>query len=209
MPSWLNGSKSSSRTVVCTRMKKIKPGSALNKSSHRATRAWASLYQLVAQQPLFNGLSPGQLEVLASLAMEMRFMPGEYIFRRQDPANRFYMILEGKVELELASPRNGVKSVQIAGPGDYLGWSWLFEPYSFSASAKIIEPTRSIFFYGTMLRQDCEDDHDLGYELVKRVAGAALKRAMAFQQNIQERAGETPGPFLATNRNETAESVSA
>lgn len=168
---------------------------------------FSDLYQLIVQQPLFKGLSPGQFEVLTGLAMEVRFTPGEYIFRRQDPANRFYVILEGKVELELTSPGYGTKSVQTAGPGDYLGSAWLFEPYSFQASAKVIEQTRSIFFYGTKLREYCEDNHDLGYEIIKRIAGAALKRLVAFQQDtpgcVQPRGA--PGSFLTSNRNDIAE----
>jgi CRP/FNR family cyclic AMP-dependent transcriptional regulator len=187
---WLNGSKSASRTVFCACMKKTKPKSEskakANKTSSRPARAgpFSDLYQLIVQQPLFKGLSPSQFELLTGLAMEIHFTPGEYIFRRQDPANRFYVILEGKVELELTSSRHGTKSLLTAGPGDYVGSAWLFEPYSFHVSAKVIEPTRSIFFYGTKLREHCEDNHDLGYEIMKRVAGAALKRLIAFQQDI-------------------------
>ena len=168
-------------------------------------RVSSNLHQLIARQPLFKGLKPQQLEVLAGLAMEMQFAPGEYLFRRQDPANRFYIILEGKVEIELALSQEDLRPFQIAGPGDYLGWTWLFEPYSFYANARTVKPTRAIFFYGTMLRQHCEDDHDLGYEIVKRVAESALKRAIAFQQDFQKCTvlKVTAGSFLVSTRNET------
>lgn len=193
-------------------MKKTKPGSESktkkNKTLRRAARAgsFSILYQLIAQQPLFKGLNPGQLELLAGLAMEIRFAPGEYIFRRQDPANRFYVILEGRVELELASMWDGIRVVQMAGAGDYLGWAWLFEPYSFYLSARTVEPTRAIFFYGTVLRQHCEEDHDLGYEIVKRVAEVTFQRLGAFQQNFQGRKAlrEKPNPFFVSDTNEAA-----
>jgi CRP-like cAMP-binding protein len=164
------------------------------------------LYEFIVKHPLFEGMGARQLEVLAGLAMETQFTSGEYIFRRQDPANRFYLILEGRVELELASMRDGIKIIQMAGAGDYLGWAWLFEPYSFYLSARAVEPTRAIFFYGTVLRQLCEDDHDLGYEIVKRVAAVALQRMAAFQQNFQERKvlKERPGSFLVSGTNEAA-----
>jgi CRP/FNR family transcriptional regulator, cyclic AMP receptor protein len=165
-----------------------------------------SLYEFIAKHPLFEGMDASQLEVLAGLAMETQFTAGEYIFRRQDPANRFYLILEGGVELELASMRDGIKVIQLAGAGDYLGWAWLFEPYSFYLSARAVEPTRAIFFYGTVLRQLCEGDHDLGYEIVKRVAAVALHRMAAFQQNFLERKvfKEKPASFLVSNTNEAA-----
>ena len=54
------------------------------------------------------------------------------------------------------------------GPGDLLGWSWMFPPYVWRFTARAVEPTDAIFFYGTILRQYCEKDHSLGYELFKR-----------------------------------------
>jgi cyclic nucleotide-binding protein len=37
---------------------------------------------------------------LADSAMETGFQPGQWIYRQGDPANRFYLILEGKVIIE-------------------------------------------------------------------------------------------------------------
>ena len=115
-------------------MGKIKPSSKkAGKPEKKTLRAAGGklrrgICEFIAGHPLFEDLDKRQLEVLSDLAMEIRFTPGEYIFRRQDPANRFYLILEGRVELELATTRDGIKVVQMAGPGDYLGWSWLKQP---------------------------------------------------------------------------------
>jgi CRP-like cAMP-binding protein len=174
------------KTKRSSERKAGKPPGGKTLSSVTEEKLSSGLYAFIARHPLFKGLNARQLEALADLTMETRFTPGEYLFRRQDPANRFYLILEGKVEMELASTRDGMRVIQMAGPGDYLGWSWLFEPYSFHLSARTVEPTRAIFFYGTMLRQRCEDDHDFGYEIVKRVAEAAIQRLTAFQQNFQQ-----------------------
>jgi hypothetical protein len=60
-----------------------------------------------------------------------------------------------------------------------LGWSWLFAPYYWRMDARAIEATNAIFFYGTRLRQEAEQDHDLGYELMRRVAAVAIQRLQA------------------------------
>ena len=39
-----------------------------------------------------------------------------------------------------------------------------------------LEITHAIFFYGTWLRERCEQDHDLGYHLMKRVAVVLMAR---------------------------------
>ena len=61
------------------------------------------LYKLVAQQRFFAGLSPHHLQLLTDSAMEMQFAPGQMILEEGSPANRFYLILEGKVVLEIGS----------------------------------------------------------------------------------------------------------
>jgi CRP-like cAMP-binding protein len=161
---------------------------------------------LIEEQPFFRGLSSSQFETLASLAMGVHFSAGEYVFRQQDPANRFYLILEGRVELEPASIPPPQASLQFVTAGDCLGWSWMFEPYAFYVSARAVESTRAIFFYGTRLRQYCEDDPHFGYEVVKRVAGAVVKTMIAFQPGLAKNAGPRalPGSFLYAGTNEAA-----
>jgi CRP-like cAMP-binding protein len=94
--------------------------------------------------------------------------------------------LEGKVVLESDLKERGVIPIQTLGPGDDLGWSWLFPPYYLHSSARALEPTRTIFFYGTRLREQCEQDHDLGYQLMGRIAEVVIKQLQATQQRLTE-----------------------
>jgi CRP/FNR family transcriptional regulator, cyclic AMP receptor protein len=145
-----------------------------------------SLYSLIEQQPFFKGLSPHQLQLLTDSAMKMQFEAGQSIFEAGSPANRFYLILEGKVMLESEVPEHGMIPVQTLGPGDDLGWSWLFPPYYLHLSARALEPTKTIFFYGTRLREQCEQDHDLGYEIMGRIADVVIQSLNATQQRLIE-----------------------
>src|SRR4051794_38922268 len=121
------------------------------------------LSELIGLQPLFQGMCVRHLEIVAASALILQFEPGQHIFREGDPANRFYLILEGKVELESEAGKGSVVPIRTLGPGENLSWSCLFDPHFFRASARAFEPTRAIFFYVTRLRQQCEEDHDLGY----------------------------------------------
>jgi CRP/FNR family transcriptional regulator, cyclic AMP receptor protein len=47
-----------------------------------------------------------------------------------------------------------------------------------------IESTRAIFFYGTRLLEKCETNHELGYQLMKRVAQAVVHNLNATQQRL-------------------------
>src|SRR3984957_3993285 len=149
-----------------------------------------SLYDLIAQQPLFEGLSASHLQLLTKSAMKMQFEPGRQIFHEGEPSNRFYLILEGKVGVESESKEGDKVSVGTLGPGDGLGWSWLFPPHYAQFSMRAIEPTKTIFFYGTRLQQQCEDDHDFGYEIMKRFAKEAIKNLKSMPSELSARCKE-------------------
>ncbi len=134
--------------------------------------------------PFVRGLSPELLATLASCAMPTTFRAGEVIFREGEMANRFYLVLHGRVQLEAeVRDRPGVIVDEIGG-GDVLGWSWLFPPYTWNFSAIALEPVQAVFFYGTWLRERSETDLSLGYELMKRTAVVLMRRLQATRQQL-------------------------
>jgi hypothetical protein len=71
--------------------------------------------------------------------------------------------------------------------GDVLGWSWLFPPYFWRFDARTLDPTEAIFFYAAPLRNECEIDHDLGYELTRRIACVAVRRLQATRWKLLDK----------------------
>ena len=67
-------------------------------------------------------------------------------------------------------------TMQTLGGGDVLGWSWLIPPYRWGFDARAVEMTRAIALDGKCLRGKCEEDHEMGYDLVKRVASSLGER---------------------------------
>lgn len=128
-------------------------------------------------------MEPRHLQLLAASATRTEFYPGQTIFRSGDPANRFYVILKGRVAVETRDPNGAVRQVQLLGPPEPLGWSWLFPPYYWHFDAVAVEPTEALFFYGTRLRAECQKDHDFGFELMRRVSEVLIRRLQATRQN--------------------------
>ncbi len=146
-----------------------------------------TLEGVLAKHPFFAGLDPRYLEMAVGCATNMRFDAGEFVFRLGEEANHFYLIREGKVSLEVVAPGGSSITVQTLGGGDILGWSWLVAPYRLMFDARAAEPTRAIMLDGKCLRDKCETDHELGYELLKRVTsilGQALDAARVRLVNI-------------------------
>ena len=138
----------------------------------------------IADHPFLKGMSADHLKILADSAMLAEFKDGEVIFREGDPANRFYLIEEGQVVLESRKQDRPPIRIQTIGAGDVLGWSWLFTPYYWNFEARALEPSRAIFFYGTRLRDKCEEEHGFGYELMKRMSAVMLQRLQATRKKL-------------------------
>jgi len=90
-------------------------------------------------------MAPGQLELLAADSMLSEFKAGERILKEGGPANRFYLILEGRVELESSAANGETVHIQTLDACDVLGWSWLFPPYYWHFDARALTPTKAIF----------------------------------------------------------------
>jgi CRP/FNR family cyclic AMP-dependent transcriptional regulator len=138
----------------------------------------------IAAHPFLRGLGAKHLALLSDCALQTHFPQSQLIFREGDLANRFYLIQQGKVALESHFNSGEVATIQVLGAGDVLGWSWLFPPYYWHFDARVLEPTTAIFFQGTRLRIQCDEDHDFGYELIKRLASVAIRRLQAAREEM-------------------------
>ena len=145
-----------------------------------------ALRGIIARHPFFQQLSEDHLSALAGCAMQTHFPKNDFIFHQGDVANRFYLIEDGCVALEASQPGHGMIRIQTIGSGDALGWSWLFPPHIWRFSARTVEPTRAIFFYGTWLRAQFEQHPGLADELMKRMAQLVVERLQATQLQLVE-----------------------
>ncbi|SRR5579885_302934 len=59
-----------------------------------------------------------------------------------------------------------------------------FPPYRWHFSAKALEVTRAIALDGVCLRNKCVEDHDLGYELMSRIAQTIIQRLQATRLQL-------------------------
>lgn len=148
---------------------------------------------LLEQHALFRGMAKHHLDLLGQVAMIKEFAAGDVIFREGDPANRFYLILDGEVSIEDPRRDSEPAVVQTVGPNDVLGWSWLFPPYYWHFDARATKPTKALFFYGTWLRENCERSPEFGYEMMKRMASVLIERLQSTRRKLVAAQGTPAG----------------
>jgi CRP-like cAMP-binding protein len=135
-----------------------------------------NLERLIAEHPFFGDLEPRYFQILVGCAANVRFDPGQFIFRMGEAADRFYLIRHGRVAVEVYLAERGAVVLQTLGPGDVLGWSWFVPPYRWRFDARAVELTRAVAMDGACLRQKCQQDHGLGYQLLRRIATVMAQR---------------------------------
>jgi CRP/FNR family cyclic AMP-dependent transcriptional regulator len=148
--------------------------------------------ELIAAAPLFAGLSPEHLQLIAGCGANEHFSSGVQLFREGEPADRFFLIRKGTVALEVDAPGRGPLVIETLHECDVVGWSWLFEPYRWQLDARTQEPTRMVTFDGACLRGKCEADHELGYQLMRRFAASVIDRLQATRLQLLDVYGHAP-----------------
>jgi len=135
-----------------------------------------TLDQILAEHPFFAGLEPRYLALVAGCAKNLHFEAGEYLIREGESADQFFVIRHGKVAVEVHVPGRPPVTVQTVGEGEIVGASWLLPPYRWAYDAKAIDFVRATALDAKCLREKCEEDHDLGYDLMKRFLPVVVSR---------------------------------
>ena len=131
-------------------------------------------------------MTPEQIEKLAGLAFEVSFPADFTIFREKDAGELLYLIKSGQVALYVSVPGQGRKAILTLGPGQLLGWSSLFASGRKTASARTVTPVEALAFNAAQLRELMDEDKDLGYAILWRVADVVASRLKATRLQLMD-----------------------
>jgi CRP/FNR family transcriptional regulator, cyclic AMP receptor protein len=140
--------------------------------------------KVIQEHPFFSDLAPVYVDVLAKFASETSFYAGQAIYQEGETADCFLLIRHGRVGIQIYAQERGSYTIQTLGPGDVLGWSWLFPPYRRRFDARALDLTRAVALDGRSLREKAEADPRLGYELLKRFSKVVVDRLHAATLQI-------------------------
>lgn len=145
-----------------------------------------NLKRILSEHPFLEGLNEPHIALLVGCASNVAFKEGELICHEGQAADDFYFIRHGRVQIETHLPHQGALIVSTREAGEVFGWSWLIPPYRWHFDARAAELTRAIAMDGKCLRQKCEEDHDLGYEIMKRFSFIIAERLEATRLQLMD-----------------------
>ena len=135
--------------------------------------------------PWFAELKPGHFTRLADVATLRQVNAGDELFKEGDLEDCVYVVLEGRVALNIFVPHHGKVRIYTAEPMDLIGWS-VATPVvrRRTAGATVVQPGRLASFNAQKIYQMCEEDHEFGYMFYRRIANIIAGRLMVTRLQL-------------------------
>jgi CRP-like cAMP-binding protein len=136
------------------------------------------------QADLFWGLSQQFIQALTSEATKQTFQAGEVVFRLGDPADNFYVLIQGKIRLEAGQAGQGVYVSDRTG--ESFGWSALIGREKYSATCICDQAAVLLMFEKGHILRLLNRDAESASIFFKHLAAALGDRLLQLYQVIQQ-----------------------
>lgn len=147
----------------------------------------AEITTAIKSIPWFFDLSSESMQRLNSIAEIVSFEAGDVIYYEGDQHPYFYVVLEGKVRLESFVSGRGPMPIFTAESLDVVSWSSLTPVVRQKTStARVITPAKLLAFPADTLMEHCEEDCDLGFVIMRRLANIIASRLLTHRLHLLE-----------------------
>jgi len=144
-----------------------------------------SIVEILKANPWFESLREDHLATIVSIASMCQWEAGETIFREGDRDQYLYMILNGRVALDINVPTRGRVTILTLSNNDIFGWSAVLPVVEIkTAWARAIVDTKAIAFDAVGVREACEKDHELGFLFYRRLTNIIAGRLTATRLQL-------------------------
>jgi len=120
----------------------------------------------LSQVPLFSGLTPAALNLVAQVASEESYRVGTCIFEHGDAGDRLYVLIKGQVRISRQIAGMGEEALAVLKPGAIFGEMAILDDTPRSADARVHEACKLL-----VISREAFDDllflnKDLAYEVL-------------------------------------------
>jgi CRP/FNR family cyclic AMP-dependent transcriptional regulator len=131
---------------------------------------------MLANVPLFAGLSRRHLRGLAKLATEMHVRPGAVIVQAGRPGKGFHVIVEGRAKIVRGVVTDGRK-IGVLGPGEFFGELALLDGGPRTASVVAETDVETIRLSRTAFRQMLTSEPEVAMRILERMASMVRRES--------------------------------
>ena len=117
-----------------------------------------SAAEYLSAHEFFSEFSGDSLKFLCACSSIREINKGQILFRQGENADKFYVVLNGRISIEMPAIMGPTLKIQTLGKGQVLGWSWLIAPYKWNFQTKAEEDSELLQFDGAAILARCEQD---------------------------------------------------
>ncbi|MFH1148607.1 MAG: cyclic nucleotide-binding domain-containing protein [Pseudomonadota bacterium] len=141
----------------------------------------------IASFKVFEGLGPEDLNQILSISEELTFQPDEMVFEESSLGANIYILLEGRVNVEMASPqsRTDRNDLTILRKGDVFGEIGFLEKRRRSAGVRAVDRIKVLSLDAQRLYDLFEQNSHTGYLVMRNLAAILAGRLVG--QNFRWR----------------------
>jgi len=140
------------------------------------------IYKVLEHIPLFKGLPPNELRILAGCAKERAYRAGQSIILDTEEARALYLVMWGRVKIFKSTAEGKEQTIFMFGPGEPFCLTALAEEFS-PASAMALDDTRIIFFPADILEEVVRKEPTILFNLLL-VFARRLKESLTLIESI-------------------------
>jgi CRP/FNR family cyclic AMP-dependent transcriptional regulator len=141
--------------------------------------------QQLESHEVFQLLRPEQVSILSSASEEVAFKAGETIFRRGEPADDFFVVLEGQVALRMLRPAGVSLLIDEVTGGAIFGSCLCFQIDTYTLTAQCTEDSRILKIKASTLKRLMDDDLVMGYAIQTMISRVYFKRYVDTMHKLQ------------------------
>jgi CRP/FNR family transcriptional regulator, cyclic AMP receptor protein len=135
--------------------------------------------------PWFRELKAEHIRKIASISTIRRVKAGEIIFKEGDTHESVYIVLEGRIVLEMFVPHRGKVRFYTAEQWELFGWSSVTPNVHLrTAGATAVLDGAILRIDAEKLSQACDEDHTLGYLMMRRLARVVAGRLLVTRLQL-------------------------
>src|ERR1035438_8472968 len=137
----------------------------------------------LAAVPLFSGLSPEEVRLLAMRFVRKRYAQGELLFAEGDTCKGLHIIDSGKLRIFKSSASGREQVLAVEGPGGSVAELPVFDGGSYPASVSAVEDSQILFISRQNLRAFCLEHPEVALKMLA-VVGARLRRLVGIIEEL-------------------------
>jgi CRP/FNR family transcriptional regulator, cyclic AMP receptor protein len=142
-------------------------------------------YEQLIKIPWFQELEPGDVRKFAEISSLRNFKAGEVFFHEGDKQDFSYVVLTGRVVLDMFVPNHGKVRFYTCEEWDNFGWSGVTPVVRTRTAGAVGVVAGTVIATDTVkLQALCDQDHDIGYLFMRRMTSVIASRLLVTRLQL-------------------------